>query len=256
VRIRILGTHNIETRDTRHTCFLIDGTVAVDAGSLASALTSREIDGVRHVLLTHEHFDHVRDLPTIALATMDRTEPLALSGLRATLDSVHHHLMDGTIYPDLSKPLNENPPACAFHPVEIGRPIEAHGLSIKPVMAYHPVPAASYLLRSAGRCVAFTGDTGGNLVALFQDQWAPSIAFIDMTFPNRLAWRAAVSGHLTPVLLRQEIEKALQRGIRVPRLIAVHRNFGDDDEIARELDNVRQVTGVAVEMAAENQVVS
>ena len=37
VRIRVLGAHNLETESARHTCFLIDGVLAIDAGSLVSS---------------------------------------------------------------------------------------------------------------------------------------------------------------------------------------------------------------------------
>ena len=59
MKTRVLGVHNLETKHTRHTCFLIDGSLALDAGSLASTLSVEELAGIRAVLLTHHHFDHV-----------------------------------------------------------------------------------------------------------------------------------------------------------------------------------------------------
>ena len=37
MEIRVLGAHMLESRDTRHTCFLIDNIMALDAGSLAAS---------------------------------------------------------------------------------------------------------------------------------------------------------------------------------------------------------------------------
>ena len=34
MRIRVLGAHNMETAQTKHTCFLVDDSLAIDAGSL------------------------------------------------------------------------------------------------------------------------------------------------------------------------------------------------------------------------------
>ena len=71
MKIRVLGAHNMETAQTKHTCFLIDDSLAIDAGSLMTALTSDENNRLRAILLTHRHFDHVRDLPSLGLQTMD-----------------------------------------------------------------------------------------------------------------------------------------------------------------------------------------
>ncbi len=43
--------------------FLIDDTVAIDAGSLGLLADLDRQRGVRHVFLTHEHVDHIASLP-------------------------------------------------------------------------------------------------------------------------------------------------------------------------------------------------
>ena len=35
MQVRVLGAHNLETNETHHTCFLVDGVLAIDAGSIA-----------------------------------------------------------------------------------------------------------------------------------------------------------------------------------------------------------------------------
>ena len=42
MQLRILGAHNLESKDTRMECHLIDGVLALDAGSLARALIFEE----------------------------------------------------------------------------------------------------------------------------------------------------------------------------------------------------------------------
>lgn len=256
MQIRILGAHNLETRNTRHTCFLIDGRIAVDAGSLASALTPGELLGVTHLLLTHGHFDHARDIPTIALATLGRAQPLTILSQQATLDSVRAHFLDGVVYPDLTRPLDQAAATARFHAVTAGHEVTCAGYLATPVPAFHPVPSVGFIVRAPnGRVVAFSGDTGGSLQHLFADPSAPSTLFVDMTFPDRLAPRALASGHLTPARLHQEIAQALRRSVRLPTIVAVHLNLGDDDEITRELDTVRRDTGADIIVAREELVV-
>ena len=51
------------TLEQRLTCFLIDDCVAVDAGSIAIALTNEQRTKVRDIIVTHPHMDHIASLP-------------------------------------------------------------------------------------------------------------------------------------------------------------------------------------------------
>ena len=65
MEVQILGAHTTEARELRLTCFLIDGVLALDAGSLTASLSLSQQEKVRAILLTHQHFDHSRDLVTL-----------------------------------------------------------------------------------------------------------------------------------------------------------------------------------------------
>ena len=71
MNVRILGARKMEAKGARHACFLIDDCLAVDAGGLTSALALDEQDRLQGVLLTHHHYDHCRDLPTLGLNLRD-----------------------------------------------------------------------------------------------------------------------------------------------------------------------------------------
>ena len=66
MRLRVCGCHGGESRQTELSSFLIDESLALDAGSLTRALTLEEQARIRHVLVTHAHLDHVRDLAFLA----------------------------------------------------------------------------------------------------------------------------------------------------------------------------------------------
>ena len=239
MKVRVLGAHNLETGRARHTCFLIDWVLAIDAGSLVSSLSLVEQREIRALLITHQHFDHARDIPTLGLTTMGSADPIHLYGLPATLESVHAHLLDGLVYPDLTKELNDTPPRFRSHSIEPDVAFETLGYTVKAVEASHPVPAVGYIVRSpSGRCVAYTGDTDGDLLPMLQDELAPEVVFVDVTYPNRLGWRAEVSGHLTPALLERQLGAALRDGVRLPRIVPVHLSIQEQDEIHEELSAV------------------
>jgi len=67
MKIRFLGAHNYETKDTRLVSLLIDDVLAIDVGGLSSSLSFEEQCKIKAVLLTHQHYDHVRDIPTLAM---------------------------------------------------------------------------------------------------------------------------------------------------------------------------------------------
>ena len=157
--VRILGSHNLPSSDnrhntgTRHTCFLIDGVLGLDMGSLASALSPIEQGQILAVLLTHRHFDHIRDLPSLALMTLDDPRPIDVYSLSETLEGVLAHLINGDIYPDFTKKLTDAPPKYRFHPVQPWAQFKVLDYEVNPIPQPHPVPCVGYIVRSSsGGC--------------------------------------------------------------------------------------------------------
>ena len=128
MEVKILGSYMLESRDTRHTCFLIDRVLGLDAGSLASALSVPEQAEVKTVLLTHQHYDHIQDLPTLGLSTLNEPGSIDVYSLPETLAAVHDHLLNGSVYPDLTEPLTADTPKYKFHPFEPEKVLPCAGL--------------------------------------------------------------------------------------------------------------------------------
>ena len=66
MKVRILGAHNCETREYGHTCFVVDDILAVDAGSLTSNLSLEEQNRLQALILSHRHYDHIRDVTALS----------------------------------------------------------------------------------------------------------------------------------------------------------------------------------------------
>ena len=95
MEIRILGAHNIESYQTRLTSLLVDGALAIDTGRLTSSLSLNEQQKIAAVLLTHHHFDHSRDLATLAMSARF-WGPVKIYALPQTREMVHSCLLDGS----------------------------------------------------------------------------------------------------------------------------------------------------------------
>ncbi len=177
-------------------------------------------------------------------------------GEQRTLDSVRAHLLDGEVYPDLTRGLNEGPPSLRFCPLNEGEPLSVLGYDVTPVRADHPVPTVGYIVGADGSRVGFSGDTGGKLMSFFTHERAPEVLFVDVTFPDRMAERAKRSKHLTPGTLKRELAAALEAGVKLPRIVPVHRNLAAEAEILKELAAVESSLGVELEPGYEDMVVA
>lgn len=253
MKVRVIGAHNLETRHSRHTCFLVDEVLALDAGSLASALSQDEYLKIRALLLTHGHFDHCRDVPTLGLATLEDPRSIDVYALSDTLESVRAHFLDGNVHPDLTSALFDAAAKYRFHPVVPSLPFQVLRYDVKAIPALHPVPAVGYIIWSAdGSSMAYTGDTGGNLLPFLQEPHVPEVLFVDVTFPNRLEERAKRTGHLTPTLLARGLRQALDLALRLPRIVPVHLGLQYEAELVAELSAEARLLGIELKPAHED----
>ena len=256
MKVRVLGAHNLEVEHARHTCFLLDGKVAIDAGSLMTSLGPDELGNIQAILLTHRHFDHVRDLPSLGLATLDNGGTVSVYSLPETLDSVSSRLMDGVLYPNLSKDLTGKGPKYEFKPVTPGESLTIEGYAVRPIRVPHAAPTVGYIFHEPeGSSFAYCGDTGGGLLPFFQDPFKPGTLFIEITFPGRMEERAKLTGHLTPELLQREITEAISLNQPLPRIMIVHRSPRYEEEITQELAGVASKLGVELTLAREGMTV-
>src|SRR3974377_2099450 len=102
MRIRVLGSSPEDsTRRQYAASYLINGSVAIDAGCLGFNGTPQEQELVRHVFLTHAHADHTARLPVFIenAWTGSGTCPL-IHGSRETLDGMQRHVFNDVLWPD------------------------------------------------------------------------------------------------------------------------------------------------------------
>lgn len=247
--IRLTGAHNAESAATRLTGIVVDGRVALDAGSLTRSLTLEELQGLRHVFLTHRHYDHIRDLPALAYAT-----PLAgtlhVYGLADTLDALAAHLMNNVIYSAYQERTGQDGnPRAQFHTLEPDNAIAIGDLVITPRAATHTAPALGFLVSNGERSLYYTGDTAPGF-STYLGTSPPDVLICEVTYSNASAEEASRNGHMTPTLLHGEIAKIVDESGWSPRVIVVHRNPAHDRQIAHEVDALCAETGWDITLGA------
>ena len=256
MKVRVLGAHNLESQHTRHTCFLVDGVIALDAGSLMTSLSRDERERIRSVLLTHRHFDHIRDLPSLGLATLYNGHSIPIYSLPETLEAVFSRLMDGALYPDLTTSLNKTDPQYQPNVITPGETLDVEGYAVRPVAVPHEAPTVGYVVhQQEGGTFAYCGDTGGGLLPFFQDPSKPDLLFIEVTFPERMEELAKITGHLTPKFLRSELVEVARQNLAIPRIMIVHRAPDYEAEITEELEGGSSELGIEITLASEGMAV-
>jgi cAMP phosphodiesterase len=212
---------------------MLEDGVIVDAGAVATALTVEEQQHVRHVFLTHAHWDHVRDLPLTVINRAAKTPTLELHGLPETLQVIRTHLMNGdTWFKAFDLPSTESPFVSA-NPMKAGDVRKVGRYTVHAFDVPHTVPAISYLFDDGRVSVVINADTGGGGVFKNLPKGISPLraVFLEASFPNRMRDFAKMTGHLTPELLGVECED-LPPDCEV---VVTHLKPGFEVEMAREI---------------------
>ncbi len=246
MEVTVLGAHHLGSTTSWLSCLLIDGVLALDAGSLSSGLSIDDQKKVRAVLITHRHFDHVADLPIFGLATAyDSTKEIC--SLDSTLAFVQSHLLDGDIYPKMDEFPAPDKPSFRLRALSILEEADVAGYKVKPIPVKHgSLAAVGYeVVSNEGRSLFYTGDTGGGLAGCWQHT-TPDLLAIEVSLPDSMEERAENSGHLTPLLLEKELVDFKRLKGFLPHVLAMHMSPVQEDEIRAELAQLSRKLAVKI----------
>ena len=250
MNIRVLGAHNCESQDFKLASLLIDDTLALDAGGLTSSLSLSAQGRLRAILLTHQHYDHIRDVPTLAMSLFLQGASIDIYSSLAVYQTVAAHLFDGKLYPNFMERPPENP-TLRFTTIEPYHTEQIEGYSILAVAVNHPIPALGYQVTAPdGKAVFYTGDTGPGLAHCWE-YVSPQLLITEVTAPDSYQAFSRESGHLTPSLLKQELIGFAKVKGYLPRVAAVHINPYLEKEIKAEIAVVAEELNADITLAYE-----
>lgn len=247
IRVQLLPTSQGDTSQVQPlTSFLLNDHIAIDAGSLGFALSSERIAQIEHLILTHAHLDHVQSLPSAIDSAFTRLKkPLRIYATATTIASVRKHLFNNEVWVDFTNFKIHGTQDNCLQWIEIqpGVPIEfadgcheVEGLQITPIAVNHSIPTVGLIVQSSSSAIVFTSDTWKT-----QDIWnaasqLPNVSavIIECSFPDALAKLAQASGHLTPMLVKEEVAK-LNRKVQT---YCVHLKPSVRELVAREIKNL------------------
>ena len=218
MKLKVLGCSGGELPRHRTTCFLVDGRMAVDAGALTQGLELADLLKVDDIVLTHSHFDHVKDVPLLAdLLVGRRKTAVRVHASPECARALHEDVFNDRLWPDFTRIPDEGNPVISVVPFDPARPFRVGRYEIRPVPVVHPVESMGYVVSDGRSAFAISGDTGPTDLfwqRVNQERKLKAV-LVELSFPNALQWLADVSGHLTPRTLAGELRKLDRNGFPV-----------------------------------------
>ena len=240
MRIQLLHStfdgHGHATLEQRLTCFLVDDCVAVDAGSIAIALTAEQRRKVRDIIITHPHMDHIASLPIFIDDLYPALrEPIRVYATPEVIDLLERDVFNWNVYPRFSDLKNDYGPVMQYVPIPSGREFPVAHLKVTAIPVNHIVPTVGLLISDGRSTVAFSSDT-----AETEEFWnvinrtaGMEALMIEASFPDSMSELAEVSRHFTPASLGRELLKLNHNGLDI---LAVHLKPAYRDTIIDELE--------------------
>lgn len=223
------------------TCFVIDDSVAFDAGSLAMASSQLQKEMVRDIVISHAHLDHIAGLPLFIddlFATL--AEPIRIHAAAEVIEILERDIFNWSVYPRFSELSNLGSSVLQYREIKPGTRFEVGHLSVLPVGVNHKVPSSGFVVSDGTTTIALTGDTASTdkFWETVNTEANVAAVLIECAFPNEMADLAAISHHLTPDGLGKELAK-LRRSDCAVYVVNIKPAYRED--------TIRQVVALGIE---------
>ena len=238
MKVVILGSSDGDSGARQYvSSYLINDSVAIDAGCLGFHGSPEQQARVRNVFLTHSHSDHTTSLP-IFIENVWTPSPdcPCIYGSAVTLDAIQRSIFNNEVWPDFVALSESMPPFLRLRALEPEESVEVEGLRVMPVRVEHTIPTFAYVVQDSVTAVIFGADSAPTTRLWEVARTIPVLkaVFLEASFPNRMRSIAEASLHLTPETFGCEAAKA-PPGVRV---IAVHMKVRYRAETEAELKSL------------------
>ena len=217
MKVKVLGCYGGIAPGQGMTSFLVNDTVALDAGGLSFALSVQRQAMVKDVFISHAHLDHTCCLPfLIDNSFASPGFSLRIYGVEEVVAALSKHLFNGSLWPDFTSIPDDLTPVLKLVTLEPEKPVKVGNLKIRAVPVSHSVPTTGFIVDDGESSLAFSSDTGptSRFWSVVNATKNLKAVITESSFPNSEEKLAHISGHLTPALLGKELDK-LQRDVPV-----------------------------------------
>lgn len=239
MKIQVLGGHGGLAKGFETTSFLIDEKLLIDAGAVAATLSIEQQTNIDHILISHCHLDHIKDLAFLCDNCFGlKNKPFQVHTHATVKKIIKDHLLNDIVWPDFTALPNASNPTMTINAIQEERKIEVGPYLITPVKVKHAHDAMGFIVEKGDTAVLFTLDTGPTerIWEIARDNKKIKAIFTEVSFPNSLAKVAEVSDHHTPTSMKAEISKMPKN---VP-IILTHLKPNYQDVIMKEIAEMKE----------------
>ncbi|MCG3160534.1 MAG: hypothetical protein JMDDDDMK_01603 [Acidobacteria bacterium] len=232
------------------TTYLINDTLAIDAGAIAIGLTPEEQLRIRSIIITHAHLDHVFSLPLYLTNLFDEIrEPVNLYATQSDFDAMRQHIFTPRVWITLDTMKNDRADLVSWRPIRTGESFLTEGLKVTPIQVTHTVLTHGLIVEDDRSALLFTSDTGATerIWQVTSECDNLRAIFIDLSFPNRMTELARASQHHSPATLLEEMSK-MKPGIPI---YAVHIKAAYRDQVIEEIEALNNPRIIVAEVGRE-----
>jgi ribonuclease BN (tRNA processing enzyme) len=211
MRIRVLGAFGGEGLGHRPSAFLINDRTLIDGGSVTGALTVPQQLAIENAIVSHAHLDHVAGLVylTETLAFCEVGAAVTISSIDPVITTLRGSVFNNVLWPDFSKIPHPDVPVVKFRTLIEDVEQRVSDLWVTPIAVSHTVPTTGFVIHDGSTGVIYSGDTGPTeaLWRTARSLGGLRAIILECAFPNRLAPLAQLAKHMTPALIRRELDK-------------------------------------------------
>ena len=156
MKLKVLGCYGGNIPGHGMTSLLINDTLALDAGWVSEALSLKEQEKVKDILISHSHLDHTCSLPF--LIDNNFSAPgfsLKIYAIAEVVASMRAHLFNNHTWPDFTSLPNDLTPVLKLIEIAPEHPFTINGLTIRAVKVSHIVPTAGYIVEDKEATATF-----------------------------------------------------------------------------------------------------
>ena len=238
MKIRVLGAFGGEGFGHRPSSFLINDRVLIDGGSVTGALTVPEQLAIEYAIVSHAHLDHIAGIVylTETLGFCETGAAVTIAGIDPVVATLRAGVFNNILWPDFSKIPHVDVPVVKYRTLVEDVEQRVGDLWVTPVQVNHTVPTSGFIVHDGTGGMIYSGDTGPTnaLWAAARGLHGLKGVILECAFPNRLGQLATVAKHMTPELIRRELDKLPPN---VPVWI-FHVKPQFHEEIAEEIERI------------------
>lgn len=234
--VKAIGVSGGKTNGSKLTTFVVNNSLAIDAGSICSGMTIEQQLSIKNVVITHAHLDHIAELPFFLDNIAIANKKVNFYCTEETLAYIKKFIFNNNMWPDFSKIPNSEKPTVTYNVIQYGETYNVGKFKVTPIPVNHMKGSCGVLVENYEKSFIFTSDTGvtDKIWKIANENKNCKTIITECSFPKRLSKLAEISFHLDVNSLEQQIDK-LNKDKKV---FIYHLKPQLKQEITDELENL------------------